>query len=73
MWGEDIQGVDCGQTAADWLNKFLEQTKYRLIYCASGIRLRKLASDTADQWYRTAKDVDEVMIQRISGTEQLRM
>lgn len=49
VWGEDIQGVDCGQTAADWLNKFLEQTKYRLIYCASGIRLRKLASDTADR------------------------
>jgi len=60
VWGEAIQGVDCGQQAADWLNKFFSPSRLRLIYCASGIQLRSLVARTDDQWYSTAKDIDEV-------------
>ena len=54
--------MDCGPEAALWLNKLLGRTDLRLIFCSSEVRLRKLASKTDDQWFRTAKDIDEVML-----------
>ena len=71
MWGEDIQGVDCGPEAALWLNKMLGRTGLRLIFCSSEVRLRKLASKTDDQWFRTAKDIDEVMLAQFLHDWQL--
>ena len=42
MWDERIEGMDCGEKAAEWFSKFLDIGGLRLLYSASDIERQDL-------------------------------
>lgn len=62
VWGDSVEGVDCGDEVAKWLSAYLQTPDLRLLYHAEGTASRKILDGTS-KWHKTANDVDEVAYQ----------
>ena len=62
VWGEDVEGLDCGREAADWLSKYIG-IPCRLVHAASQLKKRHLYEiPNSDKWHKMTKQEDKVCI-----------
>ncbi len=60
VWGEDVEGLDCGEDAALWLEKFVG-VPCRLVFAASQLQKRHLSEiPNGDKWHKMTKAEDQV-------------
>lgn len=59
---EYIMGVDCGDKAAEWYDKFFGRPGFRLLYFGKKVKHRRLIDQKDDRWFITAKPTDKVTI-----------
>ena len=55
---DQVEGVDCGPEASQWMSRFLGKEGLRLLYCAPGLKRRRL-KDRKDVG-SLVRDEDEV-------------
>ncbi len=60
VWGDELEGLDCGQEAAEWFQKYLGVPEARLVYAAAALKKRELNKIASDRFYKMAKDGDNV-------------
>ena len=59
MWDGKVEGIDCGNTAADWINKFLGTEGARLMHYSADLAKRFYAREVKE-WETTATQEDVV-------------
>lgn len=57
VWGASLEGLDCGETASDWISKYLGVEGLRLMQYSTNLRKRNFSSE-AKPWETKAVDDD---------------
>jgi len=59
VWGQTVEAVDCGEAAANWIDKYLDASGLRILYHADSMARRR-CDVGASLWHKSAKPEDQV-------------
>lgn len=62
VWGESVEGIDCGDAVAEWVSSYVDTPNLRVLYHAQENASRSVQHGET-RWHKTAKSVDQVGFQ----------